>query len=156
VGLAVNAQDSTVDTLMHIRRVQRLLNAAACELLRRGEMHDESKLGPEEKPFFDRATSIMKTLAYASDEYEAARAALGPALTHHYRVNSHHPEHYPDGVAGMDLFDVVEMLLDWKASSERNANGGFQESLEVSLVRFRIQPQLASILRNTAARHGLL
>lgn len=148
--------DSTADTLRHIRRVQALLGASARELIARGEVHDDSKLGPKEKPFFDVATPKLKTLTYGSDEYKASLADLGQGLMHHYAVNSHHPEHYPDGVSGMDLFDVLEMLLDWKAASERTAGGNIAKSLDVSFDRFKIEPQLAAIIRNTVMGYDFL
>ena len=148
--------DSTGDSLLHIRRVQQLLNGAARELMRRGEIHDESALGPVEKPALDKRASSLRALVYGSDEYKASLADLGPALAHHYSRNTHHPEHYPNGIAGMDLFDVVEMLLDWKAASERAVHGDVVRSIDLGIDRFGIEPQLAAILRNTALRHGLV
>jgi len=142
--------DSAADTLKHIRRVQALLGLMARDLMRRGEVHDESKLGPEEKPLFDEMTPLLKTLEYGSQEYKASLEKLGAALQHHYRVNSHHPEHYADGVAGMSLLDLIEMLCDWKAASERTKDGNFSKSIEIGIERFKIDPQLASSLRNSA------
>lgn len=143
--------DCTADTLKHIRRVQGLLGGMARDLMRRGEAHDDSKLGPEEKPLFDEMTPLLKSLTYGSDEYKASLEKLGVALKHHYANNSHHPEHFADGVAGMSLLDVLEMLCDWKAASERTKDGNFLKSIEIGIERFKIDPQLASILRNTAA-----
>lgn len=142
--------DSTADTLRHIRRVQSLLGNIARDLMIRGEDHDASKLGPEEKPLFDEMTPLLKSLTYGSDEYKESLARLGEALRHHYEVNSHHPEHYANGVAGMDVLDLVEMLCDWKAASERTKDGDFNKSIEIGIERFKIEPQLASILRNSA------
>jgi hypothetical protein len=56
----------------------------------------------------------------------------------------------------MDLFDLIEMLLDWKAASERAVHGDVILSIDLGIDRFGIEPQLASILRNTALRHGLV
>lgn len=152
-GRDMSEYDSTADTLKHIRRVQELLGEFAIELIRRGAVHDASKLEPEEKEAFDRETPKLKTLVYGSDEYKASLAALGPALQHHYANNTHHPEHYIGlGVDGMDLFDLVEMVIDWKAASERQA--GNTINLDASFDRFMVSPQLASVIRNTAARLG--
>lgn len=144
--------DSASDTLRHIRRVQQLLGIMARSLMLRGEVHDESKLGPEEKPLFDEMTPLLKSLTYGSDEYKASLEKLGVALKHHYANNSHHPEHYENGVAGMSLLDVVEMFCDWKAASERTKDGDFTKSIEIGVERFKIEPQLASILRNTIGK----
>lgn len=143
--------DSTADTLKHMRRVQQLLGVMARNLMQRGEVHDDSKLGEVEKPLFDEMTPKLKELKYGTDEYKASLASLGPALKHHYSLNSHHPEHFTNGVAGMNLLDLVEMLCDWKAASERSKDGDFQKSIAIGIDRFDIEPQLASILRNSVA-----
>ena len=63
-------------------------------------------------------------------------------------------EHYPDGIAGMSLLSVVEMLCDWKAASERTAQGSIAASLAHNKERFGISEQLASILANTVRELG--
>lgn len=146
--------DSRADTLTHISRVRDLLDDFATELISRGKVHDQSKLGPEEKPLFDEMTPKLKTLTYGSDDYKASLAALGPALTHHYEANSHHPEHYSDGVAGMTLHDLVEMFCDWKAASERTSDGSFSKSLPHNQKRFKLSDQLTRVFANTAERLG--
>ena len=146
--------DSTADTLDHMRKVQRNLNGFLLELLVRSEIHDNSKLESPEKEIFDQVTPKLRGLTYGSDEYKAAIAELGEALTHHYANNSHHPEHYPNGVNGMSLLDVVEMFCDWKAASERHADGDFAKSLEISRKRFGISDQLAEIFENTRRALG--
>jgi hypothetical protein len=107
-----NKYDSRADTLAHIERVQDLLHEAADNLARRAIEHDASKLQEPEKSTFDACTLKLKAMAYGSDEYKTALAELKPALDHHYAANSHHPEHYANGVDGMSLFDVLEMLLE--------------------------------------------
>lgn len=146
--------DSTADTKAHIDEVRKRLLAVADALLNRGEDHDASKLGPNEKSLFDEMTPKLKTLSYGSDEYKASLAALGPALAHHYANNSHHPEHYPNGIAGFDLLDLIEMYCDWQAAALRTASGDFAKSLSINEARFKLDPQLASILRNTFERYG--
>lgn len=144
--------DSRPDTMAHIARVQDLLNLSAEKLQYRGRVHDESKLEEPEKSTFDECTLKLKAMAYGSDEYKAALAELKPALDHHYAANSHHPEHYENGVDGMTLFDVLEMFMDWKAATERMQGGGdIWRSIEINADRFKLSPQLVSILRNTAS-----
>lgn len=76
---------------------------------------------------------------------------MGAALEHHYRANSHHPKHHGAArVAGMDLFDVVEMVCDWIASAARNPGDGVKLDYNVKL--FGIEPQLAGIIANTLQR----
>lgn len=146
--------DSEADTKEHINQVRKRLLAFADALLDRGEDHDLSKLGPEEKPIFDEMTPKLKTLTYGTQEYKDSLAALGPALKHHYENNSHHPEHYPNGIAGMCLLDLIEMYCDWQAATLRTKGGDFAKSLDVNEKRFAMDPQIASIFRNTFSRHG--
>lgn len=140
-------------TLRHMKRVQDLLTLAAAEFLRRGREHDLSKLSPEELGPLQALRVHQEThgqAAYGTPEYEQQRAMLGPMLQHHYENNTHHPEHYADGVAGMDLFDVLEMFMDWKAASERGGEEAM--NLTAAAERYGVDPQLLTIFRNTAER----
>ena len=147
--------DSAPDTQSHRLRVQDLLYLFQRRLQFRGQEHDLSKLEPPEKEAFDACATHLATLTYGTPEYHAALDDLKPALAHHYSVNLHHPEHWKDGVAGMSLLDIVEMLMDWKAAAERMKGGGdIRHSLEVNTTRFDLSPQLASILKNTIDEMG--
>jgi hypothetical protein len=57
-----------------------------------------------------------------------------------------------DAVAGMDLFDLVEMFVDGKAASERGGEDSMR--LDVACLRYDVSPQLRDILCNTADRLG--
>lgn len=199
--------DSRDDTLAHIHRVRELLAQCRDNLIVRSDKHDASKLEEPEKSAFDRLKALsLSGMAYGSDEYRACLRAEKPAIEHHYKANSHHPEFYPkeDGgqlafmlrataeaqkeqanaaigtepeaaklllsvakflrasadhmeaeINGMSLFDVLEMLMDWKAATERMKDGGdIHRSLEINTDRFKLSPQLASILANTIREMG--
>lgn len=143
--------DSANDTREHIARVASLLAQVTKRLTARGEVHDASKLAPPEKPLFDEWTPRLAATQYGSLKYQEMLDHLRPALVHHYAENSHHPEHFPEGVAGMSLLDLVEMFCDWKAASERHANGGdIMRSIEICARRYGLDRQIVSILENTA------
>lgn len=146
--------DSIPDTNKHIARVQVLLELAECKLSERAHVHDRSKLEDPEKSIFDEMTPKLAGSTYGSEEYKGFLAQMKPALDHHYAANSHHPEHYPNGVYGMSLFDVLEMLIDWKAAGERHNDGSIERSLKVNRERFKISDQLHAILENTAKELG--
>lgn len=146
--------DSTEDTLRHIGKVRERLLEMQHQLMRRGIEHDASKLEEPEKSGFDVLSGQLSTLVYGSEEYLDALQAGRPTIEHHYAHNSHHPEHYPDGIAGMTLLDVVEMLCDWKAASERTKQGGITQSIPINRDRFGISDQLFSILENTVKELG--
>ena len=145
--------DSEAETRKHIARVNELLLLSVVELTKRAVVHDASKLTDAEKPFFDEETPKLKTLKFGSEDYYASLARLKPALDHHYSQNSHHPQFYENGIDGMDLFDLVEMLCDWKAAGERDAGGNILDSIEKNTYRFSITPQLATIFKNHAERY---
>jgi hypothetical protein len=174
------SQDSTQETLAHIRRVQILLLEVIHNLGNRAVAHDTSKLEEPEKTGFDTVTDVLRGLTYGSDEYKAQLKKLQPCLGHHYANNSHHPEYYgakicdscgasmpkdhdsycpncgdkdfsfTSNVNAMSLLDVVEMFCDWKAAGERHADGSIMRSIEINKKRFGITDQLASIFENTA------
>lgn len=141
--------DSTVDTLKHIKRVNELLIDASVELLNRAKVHDDSKLGDKEKRIFDEFILKLKNSTYGSKKYGQFLKDMKGALDHHYGNNKHHPEHYPNGIEDMDLFDIIEMLMDWKAAGERHADGNIYRSIEKNINRFKISPQLLMIFVNT-------
>lgn len=148
--LTPDEQVTNAETMRHILTVRTLLAGAARELLERGDAHDESKMREPEVGVFAEYTDILAGLTYDSDEYKAALAQMKPALDHHYANNSHHPEHFGDeGVAGMNLFDLLEMLFDWKASTLRHADSDLHDSLKKNTKRFDIPEPIVRLLANT-------
>lgn len=146
--------DSTQDTNAHIHRVQQLIDLCRTKLFVRMLEHDASKLQEPEKSVFDKVTPKLKGLTYGSPEYKASLEEMKVALDHHYANNSHHPEHFENGIAGMSLLDLLEMLCDWKAAGERHADGSMDRSLSINQKRFGIDPQLQAVLENTVRELG--
>lgn len=148
--------DSTADTLRHSLRVADLMSAPIKELLDRSIRHDLSKTVEPERSTYDEFVPKLRTATYGSEEYRSLVAAMGAGLAHHYAHNRHHPEHFPDGLRGMTLVDLIEMLADWTAATERGRDGDLAASLEIHSERFGIAPQVMDILRNTARQYGWL
>jgi len=146
--------DSRADTLDHILKVQFYIGEVIKELLERSQNHDASKLEPPEKETFDRMTPRLSSVTYGSDEYRNMLKEMKPAIDHHNRLNSHHPEHYIYGIEGMNLIDIIEMFCDWKAATLRHNDGDIKKSLKINVDRFFITPQLFSILENTLDELG--
>ena len=142
--------DSRPDTYDHIQKVQNFLNRVIRNLLDRSEAHDQSKLVDPEVSMFDEFTPKLKESTYGSDEYKGFLKEMGVALDHHYAHNSHHPEHYEQGIAGMSLLDLIEMLVDWKAATMRHDDGDLMRSIEINQERFGYSDELKQILINTA------
>jgi hypothetical protein len=142
--------DERFRTIRHIETVRNHLNAVVRELLTRAEQHDQSKLQNPEREMFDEYTPLLRASTYGSEEYKGFLAGMSKALAHHYEQNRHHPEHFPNGIQGMNLIDVLEMICDWKSSTLRHADGDIYKSIEINQQRFGYSDELAQLLRNTA------
>jgi hypothetical protein len=141
--------ETVVQTHEHINQVRALMQMAVTELLYRAEDHDKSKFSPAELAAYTLVTPKLRASTYGSDEYKGFLKKLGPALQHHYQCNSHHPEHYKDGIAGMNLFDLLEMFIDWVAASRRHADENVYRSININKDRFSMSDDLVSIFKNT-------
>ena len=145
--------DSTKDTMGHKEKVKKFMNVCIDDLVMRAENHDNSKLESPEKEYFDEYSPKLKDITYCSESYKKCLDGLKPALDHHYKVSSHHPEHYENGVNGMTLVDLIELICDWKASSMRHEDGDINKSIEVNKDRFKLSDQLVDILKNTVKEY---
>ena len=98
--------------IQHIKRVEDNCNIIsikltdsnpvfAVKLARRGRLHDASKFSQVE---FDHLWKESK--------------CFDVAIMHHHTHNSHHPEHYPNGIYGMDELDICEMVCDCTARAQ--------------------------------------
>ena len=141
--------DSYNDTANHIRRVQSLITDMVAQLVMRRINHDQSKLHAPEKEIFDIYTPKLKGTTYGSEEYKQYLSEMQVALKHHYENNQHHPEHFKNGVNEMSLIDLIEMICDWKAATERHADGSIVASLAINKKRFGISDQLIQVMENT-------
>ena len=137
------------DTWKHIHRVTYLLLRIQTEISKRIITHDRSKLKEPELSFFDKYTPFLRTTTYGSNEHSKFLEKLKPALDLHYAIHRHHPQFHKNGIDDMNLVDIIEMVCDWKAASERHNDGDPIESLKISKKRFGISPQLEAILYNT-------
>lgn len=137
----------------HILKVQGHMASVLSNLTNRMTVHDQSKFTEQElglvmgKPSFDK-------YEYMSKEERQALESVKESLQHHYNNNSHHPEFYASGVNGMSLFDLIEMVCDWKAASEMSPNGSLEGSIEYNTERFNLSPEIVKILRNTGLEMG--
>ena len=147
--------DSRRDTIKHKLRVYQLLYAVAEEIKHRARIHDKSKLEIPEKDLFDKYTPLLAKCTYGSEQYDEYLKGLKDALDHHYLLNRHHPEFFENGINGMTLIDLIEMIFDWKAASERHNDGNIYKSIEYNKKRFGISDQLIQIFINIAKELNL-
>jgi hypothetical protein len=147
---------SRQDTLDHIARVQTYMEHAIADLKARSNRHDLSKLQEPELSGFAALHGRLSTVRYGTPEYQAALDAGAETIQYHYSVNDHHPNHHVNGIDGMSLLSLIEMLADWKAAGERTKDGSLLQSLLVNFKRYEIDLQLQGILYNTAKELGWL
>lgn len=148
-SLTVEEQATNYETMLHIQEVRNFLNKFIIELFKRGEMHDQSKLSSPELEYFTKFTSKLATTQYGGQEEAEHKKAMDTALQHHYAKNSHHPEHFADGINDMNLIDIVEMFFDWLSATKRSYNGNIRKSIDHNANRFQMSPQLVKIFKNT-------
>jgi len=137
------------DTKEHISQVREFMLLFAQELIQRALDHDKSKMEYPEVDIFTEYTPKLKHSTYGSDEYKGFLKEMRVALDHHYKNNSHHPEHYENGIKDMSLVDIVEMICDWKAATLRHNDGDVVKSIQFNKNRFNYSDDLEQIFKNT-------
>jgi len=141
-------------TVKHKAWVLFYLSHFCTKLMYRGIVHDLSKFSHIEANGFAQTIFKLKTSKYGSEEYYKLLLQLAPSLENHYKKNKHHPEHWPNGVSGMDLTDFVELTFDWLAAVKRYKDGDPIRSAELNKIRFEYSDTVESILVNTFRRMG--
>ena len=145
------ASEFIKDLVQHKQWVAEKMQAAANELSGRAAVHDNSKFSPEEFEPYEEAFPNLQKYAYGTEELRAELRKIKPAIHHHFSVNRHHPEYFGEnGINGMNLIDVLEMVCDWMAASKRSQTG-IDKGLEINKERYGISDQLFEIIKNTVA-----
>jgi Family of unknown function (DUF5662) len=130
--------------------VRLLMFKVVFDLIERAHVHDASKLVEPERGMFDIYTPKLKETEYGSEEYRADLESMQLALKHHYLMNRHHPEFFgEEGIRGMNLLDLIEMLCDWMAATERTKDGDIRRSIEMNAERFGYGDEIKGALLNT-------
>ena len=140
---------SADETRAHVNLVRQRIGEAITNLSARSDAHDASKLQEPELSGFEGLRIRLADVQFGTPEYQAALAEARPVIAHHYAANDHHPEHYADGVYGMSLLSVLEMLCDWKAATLRHDDGNLRKSISINADRFGLSQQLVRIFENT-------
>jgi len=147
--ITIENYDSKKDTLEHIEKVRNALLFCVRKLHSLALNHDKSKLEEPEKRIFDEFTPKLRNTTYGSDEYKSYLNLMQKGLKHHYENNSHHPEHFKNGIKDMNLIQLLEMFCDWFAATKRHDVGNILESIKINKTRFGYSDELELILNNT-------
>lgn len=147
----LDAYDSTEDTLKHKNLVEKNMEKIISMLEKRAAEHDDSKLKNPEKACYDKYIPELQKVKYGTKEYDSIKKKMEKeGLKHHFEENPHHPEHYENGVAGMDIIDLMEMFCDWYSASQRS-DTSFKEGVKRNISTYKITGPLADILENSAS-----
>jgi hypothetical protein len=140
-------------SIAHIALVRGYLTEAIHNLQDRLLHHDDSKLVDPERSAYEGLDEALAGIEFGTDEYRRIiKSHLGPALRHHYDHNLHHPAHYPNGAAGMSLFDLIEMLADLRAVCDEKGKPSID--LAVNKSNDNISDEVYGILLNTLKELG--
>jgi hypothetical protein len=132
---------------VHKILVARFLLKLAAVIVWRALIHDLSKYRWRETKHFAVTNSRMAKTTYGTPDYKALLNEIQAGVHEHYKVNSHHPEHYPTGMDGMGMVDFIEMAFDWVAASRMHHDGNPLASIEKNAVRFGYGEETKRILR---------
>ena len=136
--MKVNEEAKVLATLArHRQLVTFFLREMARRLEARADLHDQTKYAPDEFEIFVEIQKIARTEKYGSPNYMESLKKLGL----HYERNSHHPEHWPNGVNDMGLLDFLEMAADWLAANSTYEDATLEEAQEVNAKRFELKPE---------------
>ena len=141
-------------SVKHIATVRGYMMQAVGNLQDRLLHHDDSKLVEPERSAYEGLDEALRGIAFGSDEYsQIIKTHLGPALQHHYDHNDHHIEHhYGEGIKGMSLFSLLEMLADLRAVCDEKGKPVID--LEVNQKIHGFGDELFQILLNTIDELG--
>lgn len=126
------------------------------ELMKRMETHDDSKFDDEEFPLYVQASEELENVEYGTDKYIEITDKYKNISSSHLKKNRHHPEYHTEGINGMNLVDVIEMLCDWKAANAREKDVNILQSIDINAKRFGIDDQLKKILINTVNSYEMI
>lgn len=135
-----------ITLLRHHRQVSYLLRELARQLENRADLHDLSVLELDEFEGRVEIQHVARKYPYDSPEYRES-IKDNTSLQLHYSRNSHHPEHYPNGVDGMSFIDFIEMTIDWLGASRTYRNTSFEDGLKDQIRRFKLQPNHLYLIR---------
>lgn len=133
----------------HITKVRSLLLNLADDVCNRANTHDHSKFNKDEYDLFKENFKALQNATYGSMNYNRIRNKCKQAVDLHYIRNRHHPEHHKDGIRGMNLIDIMEMVVDWMVASRQSKNGNIKESIRVGQERHNFSDDLKDIITNT-------
>lgn len=132
----------------HINIVRQNLYIIIRELLKRLAEHDSSKLREPKLSLWKQMDS-EPSYPYGSFEYLKKQKRYKKAFDLHYQANRHHPEHFRNGIASMNLIDILEMLTDWISYSDVLSITDAVDLVNTQAKRFGFGDETINYIMNT-------
>jgi hypothetical protein len=100
---------------------------------------------PKNNSAIQQCESLITALSQMQAQYPDDEYAIGYSID----LVRERKQELESNINGMNLIDVIEMVCDWKAASLRHNDGNIHESIKINTKRFKLSPQLVSLLQNT-------
>ena len=141
--------------LGHRHDVSRCLSVLVESLMDRSVCHDLDKFHPE---VVDKHCEMFENFQknrppYGTPEYDQVRERFAQILERHYQANRHHPEHFRNGIEGMNLVDVMEMVCDWVAATPKDQD--LFDAVGLNCSKYGIDRQLMCLIVKTILDYQL-
>lgn len=138
----------------HQNTVKKWLSHFSSILQSRVLIHDRSKLKEPELSLWKKMDE-EPMYPYGSKEYSDKLKRHHHVFELHWKNpdNRHHPEHFTDPTAEMDLIDMVEMLCDWLGYKETLSYAEASKLVEQQCKRFNFPEEFRSLLLNTLSNY---
>jgi hypothetical protein len=100
---------------------------------------------------FNYVSRVQELLTLAIlDMARRSRDRLRSAVKEDHSFKRHDPEFFgADGVGGMDLIDLLAMVLTWKAESDLHIYDSINSAIKANRKRYGFGDELEKIIRNT-------
>lgn len=141
----------TIESIIkHKKEVKKKMLFLAKEIIKRAEHHDDSKLQEPELNWLIEMDKEPK-VKYGSPEYYEKIERWKCFFEHHYKNNSHHPDHYKDtgGIYGMNIVDLAELMCDIISYIQQLNVSQAGKIIDEQKERFGIDDSIAILLLNT-------
>ena len=140
---------ATIESILkHKTSVKKKLTFLVEELEKRAENHDNSKLQQPELNYLIEMDKEGRK-KYGSQEYFDKMKRWEKFFKHHYENNRHHPDHFSNGVEGMNLIDLCEYIVDIISYYDNMHVEDAIKTINEQKTRFKFDDQLTQILKNT-------
>lgn len=116
----------------------------------RARHHDQSSLNGSEFRIYEEHFDELQKYPMFDPRRDAVLKEMRVATMYHHNANDHHPEHFDDGINGMNLIQMIEFVADIMSQSEQNGIDVY-EMLPLLKDQYDISSQLYQVILNTVA-----